>query len=142
MLRKRWGAAVSRRRWVSTIVLYMVALVASLTFMGMGIYSITGPRDAKSLWSLGMGVVSETALINDIELPASIGINNLFCIFLANLPQLIFSILYFQYNAIFTCMLAAKEWSEFGVRRKPVRVSSSPRGCTTDTVLFTASIRI
>jgi hypothetical protein len=106
----------------------MVALVASLTFMGLGIYSITGPRDAKSLWSLGIGVVSETALINGIEPDASIGINNLFCIFLANLPQLIFSVLYFQYNAIFTCMLAAKEWSEFGVQRKPVRVSSSPRG--------------
>ena len=49
-------------------------------------------------------------------------------ILLANLPQLIFSFLYFQYNSIFTCMATAAEWSGYNNNRRPLRVSSNPKG--------------
>ena len=43
-------------------------------------------------------------------------------ILLANLPQAIVSFLYLTYNALFTCMLVAKEWNNFTHKRKPLRV--------------------
>ena len=46
---------------------------------------------------------------------------------ISNFPQLVISFLYFNYNSIFTSMLVAKEWSEYGSKRKPLRVTS-PRG--------------
>lgn len=49
-------------------------------------------------------------------------------VLLANLPQLVFSFLYFQYNGIFTCMAAAAEWSVYGNKRRSLRVSSNPTG--------------
>ena len=38
--------------------------------------------------------------------------------------QLILSFLYFLFNGICTCMLLAKEWSEYAYERKTLRVSS------------------
>ncbi|ORY16815.1 hypothetical protein BCR34DRAFT_461170, partial [Clohesyomyces aquaticus] len=42
---------------------------------------------------------------------------------IANAPQLLVSILYFLYNALFTCMLSGLEWSKFSTRRSHLRVS-------------------
>lgn len=79
---------------------------------------------------MGFGAVSETALITGMSFAEEMTRDNetLISVFFANLPQLSFSILYFQYNGLFTCMLLAKEWSDFGRKRKPLRVSSKPVG--------------
>ena len=81
-----------------------------------------------TIWNLGIGSVSETALMSNFAGSESIESSLVSSIFTANSPQLIFSILYFLYNGIFTAMLAGKEWSDFGVHRKPIRVSSDPKG--------------
>ncbi len=44
-------------------------------------------------------------------------------ILIANLPQALLSFLYLTYNALFTCMLLAEEWSGFAHQRKSLRVS-------------------
>lgn len=44
-------------------------------------------------------------------------------ILLASLPQAIISFLYLTYNAIFTCMLVAKEWEILAHKRKPLGVT-------------------
>lgn len=104
----------------------------SLFFLGWGLTNIVGPRDIASLWNLGFGRVSETALITGLQFldddAESDGAALVYNALVSNLPQLIFSMLYFQYNGLFTCMAAAREWSEFGVKRKPLRVSRAPRG--------------
>lgn len=90
---------------------------------------LDGAKDFVSLWNLGFGAVTEAALIKTNGEPFR---NNnsqiILSVLLANVPQFLFSILYFQYNALFTGMLSAKEWSEFGLKRKKLRVSSDPRG--------------
>ena len=43
---------------------------------------------------------------------------------LTSSDQLILSFLYFLFNGICTCMLLAKEWSEYAYERKTLRVSS------------------
>lgn len=42
---------------------------------------------------------------------------------IANLPQLLLSLLYLAYNGLYTAMLLADEWSRFAYQRKPLRVS-------------------
>ena len=43
---------------------------------------------------------------------------------LANSPQVLLSILYFLYNGLYSCMLAAAEWSTFARQKKALRVTS------------------
>ena len=48
-------------------------------------------------------------------------------VMLANVPQLILSVTYFAYNALFTRLLAEAEWQSLGVKHRPLRVTR-PRG--------------
>lgn len=48
-------------------------------------------------------------------------------ILLANLPQLIFSVLYFVYNGLYAAMSLAAEWPKFSRRRRGLRVSRPVR---------------
>ncbi|QPC76909.1 hypothetical protein HYE68_007661 [Fusarium pseudograminearum] len=129
---ERRGVAVTRTRWLFSFVMYGVAFGVSCGLMVYGISQIYGPNDFKSLWGLGFGTANELTLIY-----GSAGFSNkpqrepqnIFPkVLISNIPQLIFSILYFQYNSLYTAMAAAKEWSDFGRKRRPLRVSSSPRG--------------
>ena len=47
-------------------------------------------------------------------------------VLLVNLPQLIFSLLYFGFNGICTSMSLAAEWGSYSIRRKGLRLSSAP----------------
>jgi hypothetical protein len=49
-------------------------------------------------------------------------------VLLANSPQVILSLIYFSYNATFTSMLLAHEWSGHFEKRKGLRVSAKPVG--------------
>ncbi|KAL1592703.1 hypothetical protein SLS60_011119 [Paraconiothyrium brasiliense] len=44
-------------------------------------------------------------------------------ILLANLPQAIIAFLYLTYNGLFTVMLANREWTQYSVKRAPLRVT-------------------
>ncbi|EKJ77883.1 hypothetical protein FPSE_01976 [Fusarium pseudograminearum CS3096] len=129
---KRRGVAVTYTRWFFSLVMYGVAFGVSCWLLAYGINHINGPTDFKSLWGLGFGTANQLTLIqgdtgfaNKLQEETQ----NIFLkVLVSNLPQLIFSILYFQYNSLYTSMAAAKEWSDFGHKRRPLRVSSSPRG--------------
>ncbi|KAI1068119.1 hypothetical protein LB507_004337 [Fusarium sp. FIESC RH6] len=124
--RRRWGAAASKRRWKFSIAMYAIALVFAISILIWGILAIPGPRDIISLWNLGFGAVNEVTVITGLEDQNRSDLTSV--ILLSNLPQVGFSLLYFQYNGLFTSMASAKEWSDFGYMRKPLRVSSIPRG--------------
>lgn len=47
---------------------------------------------------------------------------------IANSPQAIISFLYLTYNGLFTCMLANREWSNYAVKRAPLRVTHPESG--------------
>lgn len=47
-------------------------------------------------------------------------------VIIANIAQCIFSVLYFAYNALFTYMAQAQEWSEYAFAWKSLRVSTRP----------------
>ena len=85
------------------------------------------------IWSLGFGTVNAQSILynkgeeqtNALEVS---GPNALLpMVLLANLPQLVLSVLYLLHNNVYTCMLAASEWNRFALHRKGLRVSS-PKG--------------
>ncbi|KAF2127857.1 hypothetical protein P153DRAFT_376803 [Dothidotthia symphoricarpi CBS 119687] len=47
---------------------------------------------------------------------------------LANTPQIVPSILYLSYNALFTAMLSGFEWASYARERKGLRLSRTPAG--------------
>jgi hypothetical protein len=75
-----------------------------------------------ALARLGYGIVDPrtaiTGLKNDL-------ISNAI---LANLPQVILSMLYFSYNALFTSFLLSHEWVSYAHKKKGLRVSWRPIG--------------
>ncbi|RSL62691.1 hypothetical protein CEP53_004706 [Fusarium sp. AF-6] len=127
-VKRRWAAAISRRRWKAGIFLYSIPLSVALFFLIFGIIRLPGSKDLGSLWRLGFGAVTEVTLIRQSSRSITMSFNMTESVILSNLPHFVFSGLYFQYNALFTGMLAAKEWSDFGRKRKGLRVSSDPRG--------------
>ncbi|KAF5006967.1 hypothetical protein FDECE_6683 [Fusarium decemcellulare] len=98
-------------------------------FLAWGVEELVGDKHIKALWNLGFGAVSDSAIITGVNRSSNYNDSYIISnVLLANAPQLCFSILYFQYNGLFTCMLSANEWSHFGAGRKALRVSSSPVG--------------
>jgi hypothetical protein len=76
-----------------------------------------------NMWTSGLGgTKTSTTLISGLFRPRTT--NTIFAIILlANTPQLLLSVAYFQYNALLTGMLAASEYNDYAVDRKPLRVS-------------------
>lgn len=71
------------------------------------------------LWSLGYGGDSSETEIHLDSLSGQL----IPMILIANLPQVLLSFLYLTYNALFTSMLLAEEWSGFAHERKTLRVT-------------------
>ena len=81
--------------------------------------AMAASHEGANIWSIGFGTVNTNAILD--------GRGLLPMVLLANSPQLLLSVLYFLYNSMYTCMLAAAEWSRFARQRKGLRVSS-PHG--------------
>ena len=60
---------------------------------------------------------------------------------MANIPQPIFSFIYYTYNGLFTTMLLVDEWSHFARQRKGLRVSDTPRGSQRSTYFLSLPYR-
>ncbi|KAH7270937.1 hypothetical protein B0J15DRAFT_483716 [Fusarium solani] len=127
--KRRWAAAISRTRWWISGSLYGLALGVAIFFLAWGITALSGSHSAKTLWEMGFGAITDKALISGLQVSSDESDKEILTsVLLANIPQITFSVLYFQYNGLFTCMLSAKEWSDFGWKRKALRVSSEPVG--------------
>lgn len=88
---------------------------------------MVGSESLSSLWSIGFGTRSGRTLVQNDALAQSGNNALIVSVVLANIPQLILSLLYFTYNGLFTCMLLVSEWNSYSIHRKGLRVSSSQR---------------
>jgi hypothetical protein len=61
-------------------------------------------------------------------------------VLIANLPQLIFSILYIFYNSMLSCFLVQREFSRMYYTRKPIRVSE-PEGIQRSSYFISLPLR-
>lgn len=128
----RWHHAVSWRRRLATYTLCIGALVATGVLFHGAVSDVVkgtmGPEGGRPnpITSLGFGTV-EADLVVDTGLPENGSHGFAASVLLANLPQLILSLLYMSYNGLYTCMHLAHEYSGFAKHRKPLRVTT-PRG--------------
>ncbi|EXJ70327.1 uncharacterized protein A1O5_06395 [Cladophialophora psammophila CBS 110553] len=128
-VRHRWSKAVSLRRWLICLFLYIASLSVAAGFLGRGVTAIVGSKSLSSLWSIGLGNGSGRTLIQNDAMLRSGRSALITSVVLANIPQLVLSLLYFTYNGLFTCMLLASEWKSYSLRRKGLRISSArPKG--------------
>lgn len=98
-----------------TLSSYFVAVIAGIVFMAKSLAGM--PKDPVKLWKIGFGSVSGSNLLN-------MGTALMGGVLLANLPQAMLSYLYLAFNALYTNMFVAKEWSTYYNNRKPLRVTS------------------
>ena len=123
--RRHWSAAVSARRWFVIVAFISAALITLIVFLVVG-YEYVGKSlgPGESTFNLGFGALNFRAIIG-MPIPQSGTSGLVIGVLLANLPQLVRSVLYFAYNSLFTCMLLCHEYSQFALqdRHKALRVS-------------------
>ncbi|KAE8381623.1 hypothetical protein BDV26DRAFT_301230 [Aspergillus bertholletiae] len=117
---QRWATAVSLVRWTICIICFIIAIAICIGLLCFGLSQVANKGQ---IWS-GLGITNTETLISGNAWPPSLLTNTI----IANTPQVIFSVLYFACNGVFTAMTLAAEWSNYAVHRKGLRVSSTPRG--------------
>lgn len=129
--RERWRMGAGKIRQILIVVLLLIA-IAVITFLYiLGILDIKAedkPVDLASQWSMGFGTVNPATIIFFDGFATSGAGGLVWAAFIANVPQLILSIIYFVYNGILTAYFLGVEWQRFFNERKGLRVSDSPRG--------------
>jgi hypothetical protein len=76
--------------------------------------------DPSSLWNMGFGAVNHNALV----FYGTEGPDIITDVILANLPQLILSLIYILYMGIMTSMFLAADWSRFAFNAQTLMVST------------------
>ncbi|OQE36889.1 hypothetical protein PENCOP_c011G05832 [Penicillium coprophilum] len=118
--RRRWGSALSLRRWTFSIIMWIIAIATCLFLLGYGLSRI---GQGVYIWDLPLGTTVADTLITGAHWPNNLELN----VIIANVPQLIFSFLYFAFNSLLTTMTLAAEWSGYAAHRKGLRVSNNAK---------------
>jgi hypothetical protein len=84
-------------------------------FFGLSLESL--PKNIAQIWKIGFGNIAGNNLLN-------MSTSVLGGVILANTPQMVLSYLYLAFNAVYTEMLVAKEWSSYVDGRKALRVTA------------------
>ncbi|KAJ5082659.1 hypothetical protein N7532_011702 [Penicillium argentinense] len=116
---KRWGSAVSARRWIFSISFWLLAIITCIVLL---LYGISQIKSHSTVWKTTLNEINASTLIKGDHWPQTL----IPIVIIANTPQLIFSFLYFAFNSLLTAMNFAAEWSGYAVSRKGLRVSGSP----------------
>jgi hypothetical protein len=121
----RWNQAINRRRWATVLSMCITTLGVAGFLLAVACIHLSNNR-SDPVTASGFGAVMSETMIGT-QLPSTGTPGLLANILVANTPQLIFSCLYLLYNGMFTSMCLAHEYSNYSIRRKPLRVTS-PRG--------------
>ncbi|KAH7062665.1 hypothetical protein B0J12DRAFT_564431 [Macrophomina phaseolina] len=113
--RLRWAKAASKRRWWMTYLTYAAALIFACVAIPRALAGM--PTSPSALWAVGFGELHGNNLL-------ALSTTTMGSIFVANVPQALLSYLYVGFNALYTCMLVAREWARYYAARKPLRVTS------------------
>lgn len=129
--KRRWHAGSGIFRQILIVVLLVIALGVIGFLYGWGITFIRESGFSSSLsdqWNMGIGTVNPATIITFTDMPSSGAAGLVWSAFIANVPQLILSLIYFTYNGILTAYFLGAEWQTYFTSRKGLRVSDAPRG--------------
>ena len=119
---QKWFSSASWRRWLTCNILCISTLIVAGALLGIGLQNTQlRSRNISYLWGLGFGNVTSESLVG-WNIPGSGGL--LLNVLVANSPQALLSFLFLTYNGLYTCMLMAKEWSDYAYERKTLRVTN------------------
>ncbi|KAI2473651.1 hypothetical protein F4781DRAFT_440988 [Annulohypoxylon bovei var. microspora] len=124
--RKIWFATSGTRRSSILMFLWLLTISIAIALLAISFKSLHHREfstDIPSLWDLGFGNLSPyTYLV--VGLPREDPKGLILNVLLANIPQLIVSILYIFYNTMLSTFLVQREFSRmYRKQRKPLRVS-------------------
>ena len=138
---KRWLDVPSKTRWTLFFLLYVALFASSAVILGLCIGNLS-EQNLTSSWSQGVGSINPNALFTDSFFSDVAGQTFLKDAVLINLPQLLFSVLYFAYNGLYTCMVSGHEWGKFETEKegRTLRVSE-PKGRQRSTYWLSLSWR-
>ncbi|KAK1977013.1 hypothetical protein LZ30DRAFT_602218 [Colletotrichum cereale] len=126
---QRKFAAASVTRWITCILLCLSAISACLVLLIIyGAYFFS-----QGVATYGFGEINLDTVMSNVDVLGPNADKLLFNVILANIPQVIMSLLYFNYNALLTSISLVTEWDRFGSEKKGLRVSSEPRGAQRET---------
>jgi hypothetical protein len=125
---KRWLNVPSKTRWTIFFTLYVALFASSAVTLGVCIGNLS-KQNLTSLWSQGIGSINQNTLFANSFFSDVRGPTLLKNALLINSPQLLFSVLYFVYNGLYTCMVSGHEWGKFETEKegRTLRVSQ-PKG--------------
>ncbi|KAJ5127619.1 hypothetical protein N7448_008398 [Penicillium atrosanguineum] len=126
LVQHKWYAQVpSKKRWAGTLFLCLSGITVAGLLMEMAIrtdgFASLSTGLLSEWWDEGLGSSNYNTL--DISSESLIG-----SVVIANIPQLLLTVSYYCLNNIVTDMLAAAEYSSYGVTRKPLRVTRPVKG--------------
>jgi hypothetical protein len=134
--RRRWfsGSGKIRQLLISALLLTAVGVIAYLYSWGVAYIGVNGNMtDLASLWRMGIGTVNPATTISFDNMPDSGAAGLVWSAFIANVPQLVLSLIYFTYNGILTAYFLGAEWQSYMRERKGLRVSYGPSGAQRST---------
>ncbi|KAK1833344.1 hypothetical protein QBC39DRAFT_254656 [Podospora conica] len=141
--RKRRGRGASAVKWTSTLFLFLFAIATCSFLLRYGINQIEGaPDESQNLFSITLGAIDTRTLMVTPISSSGASPSLLANVVLANTPQLIFSLLYFSYNGLFTAMSLSVEWSRFALRKKGLRRSGALSGSQRTTYFLQLPYRL
>lgn len=114
--------SVSRRRWTLTLCVCALALIIVIGLFGRAYAWVLSSGDV-TIISLGFGAVDSRTIVDlRMDTDGLVG-----PVLVANSPQVILSAVYLLYNGLFTGMQLVREYSNYEMQRKALRVTT-PRG--------------
>ncbi|KAF4959278.1 hypothetical protein FSARC_10794 [Fusarium sarcochroum] len=127
---RQWGSrkkpifyALPVNVWVRTYVIFLVVLIVAIYYLDKA----TGARSVTS------GAFGNSGINNFVTMDRNYGAADQFTggfmhlVLLANVPQLILSVSYLQFNHLITRIVMAKEWVRMCTKYRPLRVTD-PQG--------------
>ncbi|KAK6077801.1 hypothetical protein SCUP234_06559 [Seiridium cupressi] len=139
-----WMSSASLKRWCILLFICCVILAITGALLGLAPHSLQHRKiltTMSGLWSLGFGALTPfTYLV--LGLPRQDPAGLISNVLIANLPQLIISIIYIFYNTMLSTFLVHREFSLMykSDRRKPLRVSE-PTGIQRSSYFISLPLR-
>jgi hypothetical protein len=140
----RWWTAASVRRWIILLSACILIIVVVAILLGLSTISLRHRKwktDIKGLLHFGFGALTpDTFLV--LLLPKKDPEGLIANVLVANLPQLIVSVLYILYNTMLSTFLVQREFSRMCTEkfRKPLRVSE-PSGIQRSSYFISLPLR-
>lgn len=124
---RRWhvAVAVSKRYWLSVILLCLVTVVTGGILFGIALRDLAS-NNYNKLITEGFGEVRPGFFL-DTKLPTKGPSGLIFSVLVANTPQVIASLCYLFYNSLLTAMHMSREYSAYAIQRNHLRVTT-PKG--------------